>query len=45
MQEDLRKRGTPSPDRADSLPAVALQRPSKVTPAISITGDLMTKAW
>jgi hypothetical protein len=51
-KDDMRKRGLPSPDRADTV-AMAFSRRAQGGPAInaeshrgeSITGDLMTKAW
>jgi hypothetical protein len=51
-KDDMRKRGLPSPDRADTL-AMVMSRRATGGPRIdaeahrgeSITGDLMTKAW
>jgi hypothetical protein len=51
-KDDMRKRGMPSPDRADTL-AMVMSRRATGGPALdvashrgeSITGDLMTKAW
>jgi phage terminase large subunit len=50
-KEDMRKRGMPSPDRADTV-AIAFSRRGSAAPinveshaGESITGDLMTKAW
>ena len=51
-KDDMRKRGMPSPDRADTL-AMVMSRRATGGSAIdvashrgeSITGDLMTKAW
>jgi hypothetical protein len=51
-KDDMRKRGMPSPDRADTL-AIVMSRRATGGSAIdveshrgeSITGDLMTKAW
>jgi hypothetical protein len=51
-KDDMRKRGMPSPDRADAI-AQAFSRRGGASVAIdveghageSITGDLMTKAW
>jgi hypothetical protein len=51
MQEDMRKRGIPSPDRADTV-AQAVSRRGSAAPinveshaGESITEDLITKAW
>jgi hypothetical protein len=38
--DDMRKRGLPSPDRADAAPMNVESHAGE-----SITGDLMTKAW
>jgi hypothetical protein len=50
-KDDMRKRGLPSPDRADAL-AIAFAGRANAAPinveshaGESITGDLMTKAW
>ena len=50
-KEDMRKRGMPSPDRADTV-AQAFSRRGSAGPlnvesyaGESITDDLMTKAW
>jgi hypothetical protein len=50
-KDDMRKRGLPSPDRADAL-AIAFAGKANAAPmnveshaGESITGDLMTKAW
>jgi hypothetical protein len=50
-KDDIRKRGLPSPDRADTA-AIAFSARANAVPMIveshageSITGDLMTKAW
>jgi hypothetical protein len=50
-KDDMRKRGMPSPDRADTI-AMAFSRRANAAPVDiashrgeSITGDLMTKAW
>jgi hypothetical protein len=51
-KDDMRKRGLPSPDRADTLAMVISRRATAgVTIKVedhavhSITGDLMEKAW
>jgi hypothetical protein len=50
-KDDMRKRGMPSPDRADTV-AMAFSRRAQAAAVNveshvgeSITGDLMTKAW
>ena len=50
-KDDMRKRGLPSPDRADAM-AIAFAGSANAAPinveshaGESITGDLMTKAW
>ena len=49
-KDDMRKRGLPSPDRADAM-AIAFAGRANAAPmnveshAESITGDLMSKAW
>jgi hypothetical protein len=50
-KDDMRKRGLPSPDRADAM-AIAFAGRANASPMSveshsgeSITGDLMTKAW
>jgi hypothetical protein len=50
-KDDMRKRGLPSPDRADAM-AIAFAGRANAAPinveshaGESITGDLMTKAW
>jgi hypothetical protein len=50
-KDDMRKRGLPSPDRADAM-AIAFASRANAAPmnvenhaGESITGDLMTKAW
>jgi hypothetical protein len=50
-KDDMRKRGMPSPDRADTV-AMAFSRRAEAAPVNlethageGITGDLMTKAW
>ena len=50
-KDDMRKRGLPSPDRADAM-AIAFAASANAAPmnveshaSESITGDLMTKAW
>ena len=51
-KDDMRKRGLPSPDRADAL-AMVMSRRATDGPNVdveahhgqSITGDLMEKAW
>ena len=50
-KDDMRKRGMPSPDRADAL-AMAWSRVNTGTgsdvfeaPAETLTGDLLDKAW
>jgi hypothetical protein len=50
-KDDMRKRGMPSPDRADTV-AQAFSRRGQAAPidieshmGKSITGDLMTRAW
>jgi hypothetical protein len=50
-KDDMRKRGLPSPDRADTA-AIAFSARANASPINieshaggSITGDLMTKSW
>jgi hypothetical protein len=51
MREDMRKRGIPSPDPADTVAEAFSRRGSAAPinveghPGEGITGDLMTKAW
>ena len=51
IEDDMRKRGLPSPDRADAM-AIAFAGRANAAPmdveshaGESITGDLVTKAW
>jgi hypothetical protein len=48
-KDDMRKRGLPSPDRADAMAIALAGRAAPINveshAGKSITGDLMTKAW